>query len=103
MPPNPLATDPDTLLSARLRLPQHVVHRNFVAETVVLNLQTGKYHGLNSVGGRMLEVVNEAPTVREAAELIADEYGQDPGAIEADLLAFCRDLLDRGLLEAADT
>ena len=103
MTPNPLTTDPDTLLNACLRLPQHVVHRSFVAETVVLNLQTGKYHGLNSVGGRMLEVVNEAPTVRQAAELIAEEYGQDPGAIEADLVAFCRDLLDRGLLEAADT
>jgi Coenzyme PQQ synthesis protein D (PqqD) len=101
MPPNPLTTDPDTLLSTCLRLPQHVVHRGFVAETVVLNLQTGKYHGLNPVGGRMLEVVNEAPTVSRAAELIAEEYGQDPGAIEADLVAFCRDLLDRGLLEAA--
>jgi hypothetical protein len=56
MTPNPLITDPDTLLSASLRLPQHVVHRSFVAETVVLNLQTGKYHGLNPVGGRMLEV-----------------------------------------------
>jgi hypothetical protein len=103
MTPNPLTADPDTLLSACLRLPQHVVHRSFVAETVVLNLQTGKYHGLNPVGGRMLEVVNEAPTVRQAAELIAEEYGQEPGAIEADLVAFCRDLLDRGLLEAGGT
>ena len=51
----------------------------------------------------MLEVVNDAPTVRQAAELIAEEYGQDPGAIEADLVAFCRDLLDRGLLEPAGT
>jgi hypothetical protein len=103
MTSDPLITDPDTLLSARLRLPQHVVHRGFVAETVVLNLTTGKYHGLNPVGGRMLEVVSESPTVRQAAELIADEYGQDPGAVEADLVAFCCDLLDRGLLEPAGT
>jgi hypothetical protein len=103
MTPDPLITDPDTLLSACLRLPQHVVHRGFVAETVVLNLTTGKYHGLNPVGGRMLEVVNEAPTVRDAAEVITEEYGQDPGAVEADLVAFCRDLLDRGLLEPAGT
>ena len=77
--------------------------RRTTTETVVLDLQTGKYHGLNSVGGRMLDVVNGAPTVRQAAEVIAEEVGQDPGAIEADLVAFCRDLLDRGLLEAADT
>ena len=51
----------------------------------------------------MLEVVNDAPTVRQAADLIAEEYGQDPVAIEADLVAFCRDLLDRGPLEPAGT
>ena len=29
------------------RIPQHVVFRGFATETVVLNLETGKYHGLN--------------------------------------------------------
>lgn len=94
-----LDSDPDALLGARLRLPQHVVHRNFVAETVVLNLRTGKYHGLNPMAGRMLDVLDEAPTVRDAAGLIAGEYGQDQEAVEADLIVFCRDLLDRKLVE----
>ena len=73
-----------------------------MAETVVLNLATGKYHGLNPMGGRMLEVVNEAPSVRRAVELIAAEYGQDPVIVEADIVAFCRDLLERGLVEFAE-
>lgn len=94
-----LDSDPDAVLSARLRLPQHVVHRNFVAETVVLNLQTGKYHGLNPMAGRMLDVLDEAPSVRDAARLIADEYGQDQKSVEADLIVFCRDLLERKLVE----
>jgi Coenzyme PQQ synthesis protein D (PqqD) len=96
-----LPVDPDTLLNARLRLPEHVVHRSFAAETVVLNLQTGKYHGLNPVAGRMLEALDEAPTVREAAERIAREYGEDPVRVRADLLAFCGDLLERKLVEIA--
>ena len=33
------------LLTARVRMPQHVVHRSFVAETVVLNLNTGNTTG----------------------------------------------------------
>jgi len=56
--------DNDNLLGACLRLPEHVVHRSFVAETVVLNLQTGRYHGLNPVGGRMLDALNGASSVR---------------------------------------
>jgi hypothetical protein len=91
--------DRDTLLSSRLRLPQHVVHRAFVAETVVLNLQTGKYHGLNPMGGHMLDVLADSADVRSAAERIAADYEQDPDAVEADVVVFCNDLLDRGLVE----
>jgi len=94
-----MTTDSDDLLGARVRLPQHVVHRSFVAETVVLNLKTGKYHGLNPMAGRMLDVVEEAPNVREAAEVIAKEYDQDLASVEADLVTFCRQLLDRELVE----
>jgi hypothetical protein len=91
--------DSDTLLGSRLRLPQHVVHRSFVSETVILNLQTGKYHGLNPMGGHMLEVLSESDDVRSAAERVATEYDQDLGAVQADFVAFCSDLLDRGLVE----
>lgn len=94
--------DTASLLSARLRLPSHVVHRSFVVETVVLNLETGKYHGLNPIAGRMLDVLNEAPSVRDAALTIAQEYEEDQATVEADLLVFCRDLLDRKLMEIVD-
>jgi Coenzyme PQQ synthesis protein D (PqqD) len=94
-----MTVDRDTLLSARLRLPEHVVHRSFVAETVVLNLQTGRYHGLNPMGGRMLGVLNEAPSVRRAVEQISAEYEQDLAIVEADFVTFCVDLLERGLVE----
>jgi len=94
-----MTIDADDLLGARLRLPQHVVHRSFVAETVVLNLKTGKYHGLNPMAGHMLDVLDDATSVREAASRIAEEYGQDPATVEADLVIFCNELLDRELVE----
>jgi len=90
------------LLGARARLPQHVVHRSFVAETVVLNLRTGKYHGLNPTAGKMLEALEQAPTIGDAVPALAQEYGLDPGRIEADLLLLTRGLLERGLIVTAD-
>ncbi len=63
------------LLEARARLPQHVVHRSFVSETVVLNLRTGRYHGLNPTAGRMLEALEAASTVGDAVPVLAGEYG----------------------------
>jgi hypothetical protein len=92
-------TPPDNLLTATMRLPQHVVYRTFVKETVILNLQTGKYHGLNPTGGRMLQMLEKSETAREAATKLADEYGRPVAEIEEDVAAFCADLLDRGLIE----
>jgi len=87
---------------ARVRIPQHVVHRHFPAQTVVLNLQTGRYHGLNPTAGRMLDALGEAPTVAVAARIVADHYRQPRADIERDLCELCADLLSRGLVELAD-
>jgi hypothetical protein len=99
-----MATDTTMeLLSARMRLPQHVVHRSFVVETVVLNLNTGQYHGLNKTAGRMLEVLQQAPSAADTVPELASEYGVEPAQIEADLLTLCRGLLERGLIEIVET
>lgn len=87
------------LLASKIRLPQHVVYRSFPAETVVLNLQTGKYHGLNATAGQMLGALEQAESVRNAATALAEEYGLPPSVIEADLCELCNSLLERGLIE----
>jgi hypothetical protein len=97
-----MASSSSELLAARVRLPQHVVHRSFVAETVVLNLQTGQYHGLNPTAGRMLEALERAPTVGATAPELASEYGIKQEQIERDLLALTQGLLERGLIEIVD-
>jgi coenzyme PQQ synthesis protein D (PqqD) len=91
----------DALLDQPVRVPDHVVHRAFVAETVVLNLQTGRYHGLNPSAGRMLDLLESTATPREAADRLAEEYGQPVDVIERDLAGFCRGMLDRKLIEFA--
>jgi DNA-binding transcriptional ArsR family regulator len=79
-----------------------VVHRNFVAETVVLNLKTGQYHGLNPTAGRMLEALQQAPTVGATVAALAEEYGVEQEQIQRDLLALTRGLLERELIETVD-
>jgi hypothetical protein len=82
-----------------VRVPDHVVFRAFPGETVALNLQTGKYHGLNSVAGRMVEALIGNGDVDATATLLAEEYGQPRETIEADLQSLCEDLSRRGLIE----
>jgi hypothetical protein len=80
-------------------VPAHVVFRAFPHETVVLNLDTGKYHGLNPTAGRMLELLEQSETVERAAVRLAAEYGRDDAEIRRDLYDLCSELRERGLLE----
>jgi hypothetical protein len=97
-------TAPETPLAelpAAVRVPQHVVYRDFAVETVVLNLNTGIYHGLNPTAGRMLTVLAKHGDIGAAASQLADEYQRPRAQIAADLETLCRELLTRGLIEAA--
>ena len=102
-PPATSKTHPEVaagdLLEARVRTPQHVVQREFPAETIVLNLDTGQYHGLNPVAGRMLQAVVRAERAGDAVPELAAEYGQPADRIATELESLVADLLERGLVE----
>ena len=99
MPDPPPTDDLDRILHATITLPEHVVYRSFEAETLLLNLESGQYHGLNQTGGRMLELLKEnGGQVRQAVEQLAAECDVDADEIEGDLLSFCAELEQRGLV-----
>lgn len=89
----------DNLLDVRVRVPKHVVFREFPAETVVLNLQTEQYHGLNPTAGTMLSALGRSETVGHAARAVAAQFERGEADVRADVVGLCRQLLDRGLIE----
>lgn len=89
--------------SGRARVPEHVVDRTFGDQTVLLNLDTGQYHGLNRTGGRILELVRETGDLSVVAARMAEEYGREEPEMSADLVELCALLSARGLLEVDDT
>ena len=88
----------DALLDSKVQVPQGVVYRTFVKETVVLNLETGLYHGVNRTGGRMLDALTNAASVRDAANALAQVFDRPQSEIENDLCEFCEALVERGLI-----
>jgi Coenzyme PQQ synthesis protein D (PqqD) len=92
--------DPTTILRSTARIPEHVIYRSFESETVLLNLQTGQYHGLNATGGRLIELLKERQgTIGDAIERLAAAAGRRPEEIERELADFCTALAERGLIE----
>jgi Coenzyme PQQ synthesis protein D (PqqD) len=90
------------LVGRKARVPDHVVFRQFAQETVVLNLESGCYHSLNPTGGRMLEVLAEAGSIRQAAAQLKAELPEAADVIERDLCTFCLALSSRRLLQIDD-
>ena len=89
-----------SILDRPFDLPEHVVSRAFEQQTVLLNLESGSYHGLNRVAARMLEASAQAPTPRAAIAALAAEYDQPESVIEHDLAELLQGLADRGLVVA---
>jgi hypothetical protein len=86
------------LLSSRVELPETVVFRAFATETIVLNLDTGRYHSLNPTGGRMLDALTSADSVESAARRLAKAYDVEVKRVADDLCDFCLALQSRGLI-----
>jgi hypothetical protein len=91
-----------SLLRARAHIPQHVVYREFPVETVILNLHTEAYHGLNPTAGQMLVALDRSPTVEDAAAVIAERFSRSSQEIQVDMCELCAQLLERGLIELVE-
>lgn len=94
-----MAERSESILRSRVSVPNHVVYRDFAEETVILNLDSGEYHGLNGTAARMLEVLKARGSVAVAVDELTREFGQPPDVIERDVVALCAALVDRGLIE----
>jgi hypothetical protein len=76
-----------------------LVFSNVADEVVILDLKSGVYHGLESVGARAWELMVEPRAVREVRDALCDEYDVEPQQCESDLLRLIEELKSHGLVE----
>ena len=67
-------------------------------ESVLLDLESGMYFGLDGVGQRVWELIGEDLALREIVAVIVSEYEIEHSEAQADVIAFVHDLVERGLL-----
>jgi len=84
--------------SDRVTVPDDVLISHLQDESVILNLDSERYYGLDDVGTRFLSVLTTSDTIETAYKRLCGEYDVDPHAISNDLLALVENLIDQGLL-----
>ena len=84
--------------SDRVTVPDDVLISHLQDESVILNLASERYYGLDDVGTRFLSVLTTSDSIETAYERLRDEYDVDGEALKQDLLALVENLIDQGLL-----
>ena len=85
-------------LDTPLSIPPQVMSRLVGDETVLLDLESGTYFGLDGVGKRIWESIDKGLTLGETAAVIVAEYEVDEHQAQTDVIEFAADLVERGLL-----
>lgn len=79
-------------------IPPDVVFRELDGEAVLLNLQTGVYFGLNEMGTRIWDLIQQDGSLAKTADAIEVEYDVARETLEGDLLALIGELASKGLV-----
>ena len=88
-------------LSDRARIPPQVMARRVGEETVILDLASGTYFGLDSVGARIWQLMGEGKTLAEICDVIVEEYEVSRDDVESDIMSLVQELSSQGLIGPA--
>ncbi len=87
-------------LSDRVVVPEAVISRELDGETVVLNLETGVYFGLDGVATDLWNALKNGGRLEDAFNTMLQQYEVQPATLKDDLLLFVNQLASKGLLNA---
>jgi hypothetical protein len=87
-------------LSDKIAVSDNVVGREVGGETMLLDLASGTYFGLDAVGGRFWQLLEEGKSALEARDTLLEEYEVGADQLERDLEALLANLAEHGLVRA---
>jgi len=75
------------------------ISRDLDGEAVILDIKSGVYCGLNEVGARIWQLIQEPMSVGHIRDILLEEYKVESDLCKKDLLALLQKLTDHGLIE----
>ena len=75
---------------------------DLAGEAAILNIKSGVYYGLNPVGARIWNLMQQPRKVAEIQDEITNEYEVEPERCARDLVALLEKLFAEGLIEVTN-
>lgn len=85
-------------IATKVTIPDQVLFRDLAGEAVLLELESGRYYGLNESGTRMWSLLVEHGRVDTALQNLLQEYDVPLERLQEEFLHFIETLASRKLL-----
>lgn len=85
----------------RVSLPEDVLVRELDGESVILNLKSERYFGLDEVGTSMWQALSRSKLIQDAYEALLSEYDVAPEQLRNDLYQLIEQLVENGLINVS--
>ena len=79
-----------------------VLSQQVGGETVLLDLASENYFGLDAVGTRVWQLLKDGATVGETIEALLEEYDVEREVLEGDVERLIGELVEAGLVEVVE-
>ena len=89
-------------LTLGVRIRDDVLSRDLQGEQVILDLNTGVYFGLDPVGTRIWQLIQEHQSLQEVLASLVKEYEVTEAQCAQDLLSLVALLLEKRLVEVCN-
>ena len=83
----------------KVTIPASVMFRELEGESVILDLDSESYFGLDLVGTRMWQLLTTSDSIRDAHAVLLEEFEVDAETLRADMEELIDDLVSKHLLE----
>ena len=88
-------------LSDKVYISPQAMARTVGDETVILDLASGTYFGLDPVGARMWQLMTDGQTLATICDTLLDEYEVTRETLEVDILRLTEELRAKDLVSVA--
>jgi len=82
----------------KVTISPEVLFQEVSGETVLLDLSSENYFGLDEIGTRIWELLNGGSSVGEVVDALLEEYDTDRKTLESDVAELLENLAEAGLI-----
>jgi len=91
------------LETQKITISEEALSQEVNGETVILDLKSESYFGLDEVGTRIWQLLQEHGDVRKTFDVMLDEFDVEEDQLENDMSALLDEMLEKGLLHVEES